>query len=154
MTKGLLPDMELLKDPLKVLDDFTNVFRCLKVYIFWKFIQYTINWDKTQMLKKNFFGQNKHYKKCTLFSFASSNSWQFHFYFAIFIRAELRALAYKQFHFYFAIFIRAELRALAHLQFHFYFAIFIRAELRALTHLSFTFTSQFLYELNYELRIK
>ena len=33
MTKGLLPDTELLKDTLKVLDDFTNVFQYLKVYI-------------------------------------------------------------------------------------------------------------------------
>ena len=27
-------------------------FLYLKVYIFWKFVQYTIHWDKTQMLKK------------------------------------------------------------------------------------------------------
>ena len=34
----------------------------VKVYIFWKFIQYTIYWDETEMLKK--FQRNK---KCTLF---------------------------------------------------------------------------------------
>ena len=31
----------------------SNVFRYVKVCIFWKFIQYTIHWDKTQMLKKS-----------------------------------------------------------------------------------------------------
>ena len=30
----------------------SNVFWYVKVYIFWKFIQYTIHWDKTQMLKR------------------------------------------------------------------------------------------------------
>ena len=47
---------------------------CKSIYIiFSKFFQYNIYCDKTQMLK-NFFGQNKRYKKCALFSFASSNS--------------------------------------------------------------------------------
>ena len=58
-----------------------------KVCILWKFFQYSIHWDKTDMLKI-FFGQNKRYKKCPLFSFASSNSWRFSFLFAIFIRAK------------------------------------------------------------------
>ena len=31
---------------------WSNVFWYFKVYIFCKFIQYTIHWDKTQMLKK------------------------------------------------------------------------------------------------------
>ena len=31
---------------------WSNVFWHVKVFIFWKFIQYTIHWDKTQMLKK------------------------------------------------------------------------------------------------------
>ena len=31
---------------------WSNVFSYEKVYIFWTFIQYTIHWDKTQMLKK------------------------------------------------------------------------------------------------------
>ena len=35
------------------------------------------------MLKKNFFGQNMRYKKCALFSFASSDSLQFYFSFAM-----------------------------------------------------------------------
>ena len=30
----------------------SNVFRYVKVCIFWEFIQYTIHWDKTQILKK------------------------------------------------------------------------------------------------------
>ena len=48
---------------------WSNIFWYVKVCIFWKCTQYTINWDKTQMLKKKSFGQNKHYKKCPLFFF-------------------------------------------------------------------------------------
>ena len=48
------------KDTLKAFDNFknkqksvwSNVFWYVKVCIFWKCIQYTIHWDKTQMLKK------------------------------------------------------------------------------------------------------
>ena len=51
---------KLLKDPLKALYDFknkqkiawSNVFWCVRVRVFWKCIQYSIHWDKTQMLKK------------------------------------------------------------------------------------------------------
>ena len=76
-----------IKDTLKVLDDvknkqksvWSNVFWYIKVCTFWKCIQYTIHWDKTQMLKNICFGQNKRNKKCLLFSFASSNSSQFFF---------------------------------------------------------------------------
>ena len=38
---------------------WSNVFRFVKVYIFRKFVQYTINWDKTQLLKKNILGKTK-----------------------------------------------------------------------------------------------
>ena len=31
---------------------WSNVFWYVKVFIFWKCIQYTIHWDKTQILKK------------------------------------------------------------------------------------------------------
>ena len=49
-----------VKDTLKAFDDFkksnksiwSNVLWYVKVCIFWKSIQYTIHWDKTQMLKK------------------------------------------------------------------------------------------------------
>ena len=49
-----------VKDTLKAFDDFknkqksiwSNVFWYVKVWIFWRCIQYTIHWDKTQMLKK------------------------------------------------------------------------------------------------------
>ena len=66
----------LVKDTLKAFDDFknkqkkvwSNVFWYVKVYIFWKCIQYITPWDKTQMLK-NSFGQNKRCKKCPLFFF-------------------------------------------------------------------------------------
>ena len=63
------------KNTLKASDDFkskwkstwSNVFRYVKVCIFWKCIQYTIHWDKTQILKKIAFGQNKRYRKCLSF---------------------------------------------------------------------------------------
>ena len=50
-----------VKDTLKPFYDFknkqksvwSNVFWYVKVCIFWKYIQYTAHWDKTQMLKKN-----------------------------------------------------------------------------------------------------
>ena len=38
-----------------------------KIYIFWKFIQDNIHWDKTQHVKKNSFGLNKRYKKNSFF---------------------------------------------------------------------------------------
>ena len=41
-----------VKDTLKAFDGFCNVFWYIKVCIFWKCIQYTMHWDKTQMLKK------------------------------------------------------------------------------------------------------
>ena len=44
------------KDTLKAFDEnksaWSNFFRYVKVCIFWTSIQYTIHWDKTQMLKK------------------------------------------------------------------------------------------------------
>ena len=67
-----------LKDTLKAFDDFKNkqesswsiVFWYGKVFILRKYIQYTIYWDKTQMLKNISFGQNKWYKKCPLFFYS------------------------------------------------------------------------------------
>ena len=41
----------------------TYVFWYVKVYIFSKFIQYTTHWDKTQMLQKLSFGENKMLQK-------------------------------------------------------------------------------------------
>ena len=38
---------------------WSNVFWYVRVCIFWKFIQYTIHWDKTQIS----FGKNKRYKQ-------------------------------------------------------------------------------------------
>ena len=83
----MLHALFVFKDALKAFDDFknkqrsvwSNVFWYVNIYLFWKFIQYTTHWDKTQMLKKTSFRQNKRYKKCTLFSFASSHSSQFYF---------------------------------------------------------------------------
>ena len=53
-------DVPIIKDTLKAFDDFktkqkcvwSNVFWYVKVYIFWKCIQYTIHWDKTEILEK------------------------------------------------------------------------------------------------------
>ena len=58
------------KDTLKALNNFkkkqksvwSNAFWSVKVCIFWKCIQYTIHWDKTQLLKKTSFGHNKQYR--------------------------------------------------------------------------------------------
>ena len=57
--------LKLHKDTLKAFDNFKNkqqkcmkyVFWYVKVSIFWKCIQYTIHWDKTQIFKK--FPSNK-----------------------------------------------------------------------------------------------
>ena len=67
-------DLRIHWRPLTVLEIsyrsvWTNVFWYVAVYMFWKCIQYTIHWDKTQTP----FGQNKRYKKCPLFSFARSS---------------------------------------------------------------------------------
>ena len=70
-----------------------NIFRYIKVYIFWKCIQYTTDWVKTQIT----FGENKRYKKCPYFSFASSNSSQFYFEFAILIWAEAQGSSLKNY---------------------------------------------------------
>ena len=52
---------------------WSTIFWYVKIYIFWKFIQRTIHWDKTNV-KRVSSGQNKYYEKYTVFSFASSNS--------------------------------------------------------------------------------
>ena len=73
------------KDTLKVFDGFknkqkivwNNVFWYVKVCIFWKCIQYTIHWDKTQMLKK--FSSDKINGTKNVLYFASSDSSQFDF---------------------------------------------------------------------------
>ena len=49
------------------------------VCIFWRCVQYTTHWDKTQMSKKNYLDKINGQNKCSLFSFASSNSSQFTF---------------------------------------------------------------------------
>ena len=49
-------------------------FRYIKVYIFWKFTQCTMHWDKTQIIiKKISLKKNKRYKKSTLFSRAPTH---------------------------------------------------------------------------------
>ena len=51
----------------------SNVFWQVKIFIFRKCIQCKIQWEKTD-LKKISFGENKRYKKCPPFYFASFNS--------------------------------------------------------------------------------
>ena len=46
---------------------WSKVFWYAKVCIFWKIIQYTIPWDKTQYVKKISFTQNRRYKKYIFF---------------------------------------------------------------------------------------
>ena len=77
----------LLKDTLNVFDDFknkqsilwSNMFWYVKVCIFWKCIQYTMHWSKTQMLKKFPSEKINGTKNAILFSLASSKSSQFYF---------------------------------------------------------------------------
>ena len=72
----------LVKDTLKAFDDFlkkqkivwSNVFLYVKVCIFWKCIQYTTPWDKTQMLKKSPSDKTNGTKDVLFFSFSISNS--------------------------------------------------------------------------------
>ena len=57
------------------------------VCIFWKYIQYTVPWGKTQILKKLPSDKINGTKICLLY-FASSNSSQFYSWFVILIFAE------------------------------------------------------------------
>ena len=67
-----------IKDKLKAFNDFKskqqnfNEVMLFEVYIFWKFIQCTIRWDKTEMLNKFPTGKIS-ITKNALFSLASSN---------------------------------------------------------------------------------
>ena len=81
---------------------WSNVFWYVKVYIFWKFIQYTIHWDKTQMLKKFPSDKINVRRNALSFFFAISNS-RFYFNLAILIWAELKHKVYhpKIFRFWF-----------------------------------------------------
>ena len=87
---------------------WSNVFWLVKVYIFWNFIQYTIHWDKTQMLKTISFGQNKRYKN-TLFFFLSKAPTYHSFTFDLQFLYELKHMVLSQktvswiFHFRFCL---------------------------------------------------
>ena len=54
-------------------------FWYIKVYIFWKLIQYTMYWHKIKMLKKPMRNKISVTNNRLLFLFTNSNSWQFHF---------------------------------------------------------------------------
>ena len=77
LSSQILIPVFLVKHTLKTFDYFknkqksvsSNVFWYVKICILWEPIQYIIHCHKTQMLKKNFFGQNKWYKKCPTFFF-------------------------------------------------------------------------------------
>ena len=55
---------------------WSNVFWYVKVCILWKCIQYTIHWDRTEILKK-FPSDKINGTKNALFFLWSSNLWQF-----------------------------------------------------------------------------
>ena len=73
-------DWTIFNDAPKALDDFknkqksvwSNIFWYVKVFIFWKSIQYTIHWDKTQMLKE-FPSHKRNDTKNILFFLISQN---------------------------------------------------------------------------------
>ena len=58
---------------------WSSIFWCVKVYIYRKFIKYTIHWDKTQMLKKFSLHKINVTKNANLFLLRGSNSSQFYF---------------------------------------------------------------------------
>ena len=74
--KNAVPNWNLkhLKDTPKAFNDFknkqksvwSNVFWYMKACIFWKYIQYTLPWDKTQLLK-NFTSKKINFTNNTLF---------------------------------------------------------------------------------------
>ena len=67
---------------------WSNVFWYVKVYIFWNFIQHTINWDKTEMLKKVPSGQTKVTKNGLFFLSRDPTRHSFTFIYATVIQAE------------------------------------------------------------------
>ena len=52
---------------------WNNVFWYVKVHIFWKCIQYTMHWDKTQIFKKLLSDKINGTKNSFFFSFVGSN---------------------------------------------------------------------------------
>ena len=58
---------------------WNNVFWRLKVYIFWKFIQYTIHWNKAQIVKKKFPSSKINVAKNEPFSFCEQQLISFTF---------------------------------------------------------------------------
>ena len=86
---------------------WSNVFWYVKVCIIWKFVKYTIHWDKTQMLKKNNFRQNKQYKKCPPFYFATSFIFNLQFLYELKQKVRLCKTVCGIFHFQFCfVFIK------------------------------------------------
>ena len=104
------------KDTLKAFDDFknkinsvwSNVFWYVKVCNkLWKFIQYTIHWDKTQMLKKIPLDKINGTKNDFVFLLRSPTHHSFAFYFNLRFLHELKHKAHlskimcRTFHFRF-----------------------------------------------------
>ena len=54
-------------------DRLINPFWFVKVCLFWKFIQYSMHWDKTNIKEISSWQTKRCYKKCTTLSFTSSN---------------------------------------------------------------------------------
>ena len=76
----------LIKDTLKAFNNFKNKQKSVWINFFWyvkvctfrKCTTYTIHSNKTKMLKKFPLDKINGTKKCPLFPFVSSNSWQFY----------------------------------------------------------------------------
>ena len=89
-----------LKNTLKAFDDFknkqkslwANLFWYVKEFIFWKCIQYTMHWDKTQMLRKIPSGKISGTKNSTFFRLQapSYHSFTFNFRFLYELKYKVR----------------------------------------------------------------
>ena len=87
------------KDTLKVFNDFensqksvwSNVFWYVKLYIFWKCIQYTIHWHKTQIFEKLSLDKINGTKNTLIFLLQAPNhhSFTFNLWFSRFVSLKL-----------------------------------------------------------------
>ena len=70
--------LKKIKDTLKDFDDFTNKQqKCMEKYLYFESVFNALHIKINTNIKKSSFRQNKRYKNCPPYSFASSNSSQF-----------------------------------------------------------------------------
>ena len=75
LSKTQFSPVRVVKDTMKTFYDFknkqlgvwSNAFSYIRLCIFWKCIQHTIHWNKTQMLTKGSFWQNIRHKNALFF---------------------------------------------------------------------------------------